>query len=103
MPHMLQFGEGDDAVLFEVPPPQGVTAVGRQQEVLETVDRTLPQLLHSVGRMATDFETAVRAAPVETAVLEFGLQLSAKGRLYVVEAEVQGAIKVTLTVRPHRG
>ncbi len=104
MPFLLEIGEGDDAVLIQALPPTaargGARPINRDEQVVEKLDRTLAQVLSVVGQIAKDFETAVTDAPVSSAVLEFGLQMTAKGKLYVVEAEAQGSIKVTLTVAP---
>jgi hypothetical protein len=99
MPKLLELDVAGGTVLFEVPATGAeVSAVSRTGEVVEKIGKSLGEVLGVVGGIALGFHEAIKDAPVETAQLEFGLQFSAKGRLYVVDAEAQSAIKVTLTV-----
>jgi Trypsin-co-occurring domain 1 len=99
MPKLLELDVPGGTVLFEVPATGAeVAAVSRTGEVVEKITKSMGEVLGVVGGIAKGFHDAIKDAPVETAQLEFGLQFTAKGRLYVVEAEAQGAIKVTLTV-----
>lgn len=99
MPKLLELDVAGGTVLFEVPAVgDEISVVSRAGEVVEKVGKSLGEVLGVVGGIAREFHNAIKDAPVETAQLEFGLQFSGKGRLYVVEAEAQSAIKVTLTV-----
>jgi hypothetical protein len=103
MPKLLEFESSDGPVLFQVAPAQNeVAAVSKAGEVVEKVASTMGEVLAVAARVAEGFHEAIREAPVDKATLEFGLQFTAKGRLYVVESEAQGAIKVTLDVTPGR-
>jgi hypothetical protein len=53
-----------------------------------------------VSNLATGFAEAIKDAPVESAELQFSLQFTAKGNLYVVETETQGAVQITLKMLP---
>jgi hypothetical protein len=101
MPKLLEFDVDGGTALFEAPAGAGeITAVSKTGEVVEKISRSLGELLGIVGIIAKGFSEAIKDAPVETANLEFGLQFTAKGRLYVVDLAAQSAIKVTLTVTP---
>jgi len=101
MPKLLEFESSDGSVLFQVTPAQNeVAAVSRAGEVIEKVASTMGEVLAVAAHVANGFHEAIRDSPVDKATLEFGLQFTAKGRLYVVESEAQGAIKVTLDVTP---
>jgi hypothetical protein len=101
MPKLFEFESGEGTVLIQAPTPPGeVAAVGRAGEVVDKVAASIGEVLGVVSGIARGFSDALKDAPVESAELEFGLQVTAKGRLYVVETEAQGAIRVQLTVRP---
>ena len=96
-------GDGDVPILFQARRlPGQVSPVGRTEDVIEKITSSMGAVLGLVGGIAKGFEEAVRDAPVESAELEFGLQFSAKGTIYVVETQGQGAIQVRLNVKPHR-
>jgi hypothetical protein len=79
----------------------GVTAVGVVDDTIEKAGRSLDEMLTIV----TGFSEAVRAAlaraehPPAEASVEFGLEISGKGTIYVVETEATASIKVTLTYK----
>jgi hypothetical protein len=99
MPKLLELDAAEGTVLFQVQAGEAdVTPVSKTGEVIEKIAKSLGEVLGVVGGIAEGFHDAIKDAPVETAQLEFGLQFTAKGRLYVVDLAAQGAIKVTLTV-----
>lgn len=101
MPKLLEFDAPGGTALFAVPAGTGeIAAVSKAGEVVEKVSKSLGEVLGIVGSIAEGFSDAIKDAPVEQAELEFGLQFSAKGRLYVVDLSAQSAIKVKLTVTP---
>jgi len=101
MPKLLEFGEDGETVLFQVPGKAGdIRAVGKTGDVIEKVTKSIGEVFGVVGGIAAGFSEAVKDAPVQTAQLEFSLQFTASGRLYVVEAQGQGTITVTLTLSP---
>ncbi len=101
MPKLLEFDAADGTALFQVPAGAGeIAPVSKAGEVVEKVSKSLGEILGIVGNVAGGFSEAIKDAPVEKATLEFGLQFTAKGRLYVVDLSAQSAIKVTLTVTP---
>jgi hypothetical protein len=104
MPKLLELDAAGGTVLFQVPAGEAeVSAVSRTGEVVEKIAKSLGEVLGVVGGIAQGFHDAIKDAPVNTAQLEFGLQFTAKGRLYVVDLEAQSAIKVTLTVNGGTG
>src|SRR5260370_28460935 len=103
MPKLLEFGDADGTVLFQVPAKTGeIKAVGKTGDVIEKVTRSIGEVFGVVGGIAAGFSEAVKDPPVETAQLEFSLQFTASGRLYVVEAPGQGTITVPRTLSPRR-
>lgn len=101
MPKLIEFDADGGTALFEVPAGAGeIAPVSRTGEVVEKISKSLGEILGIVGSIAQGFSDAIKDAPVETANLEFGLQFTAKGRLYVVDLSAQSAIKITLTVTP---
>lgn len=101
MPKLLEFDAGGGTALFEVPAGTGeIAPVSKAGELVEKVSKSLGEILGIVGSIAEGFSDAIKDAPVATANLEFGLQFTAQGRLYVVDLAAQSAIKVTLTVTP---
>jgi tetrahydromethanopterin S-methyltransferase subunit G len=102
MTKLLEFEE--DGVLVAVPTPgDEIEAVGRLDETIERIDKSVAEVFDMVGKVARDFYGTLKTAPVETAEVELGLQVTGKGRLYVVESEAQAAIKVKLTLKPQQG
>ena len=100
MPKLLELDAAEGTVLFQVPAGDGeVSAVSRNgPPVVEKIAKSVGEVLGVVGGIAQGFHEAIKDAPVETAQLEFGLQFTAKGRLYVVDIGGESSIKVTLTV-----
>lgn len=80
-------------------PGESVVAVGVLDTAIEKLEVSLTELFKSVAAIATDFHTSISCSPVTEAELELGLQFTAKGSVYVMESEAQGAIKVRLTFR----
>jgi Trypsin-co-occurring domain 1 len=104
MPKMLELDIPGGTVLFEVPVRDSeIAAVSRTGEVIEKITKSMGEVFGVVGGIAKGFHEAIQDAPVEAAQLEFGLQFSASGRLYVVDVGAQSTIKVTLTVTPSVG
>ena len=104
MATLVEIETDSGPVLFQVPSPAGdVAPVGRGRDVIEQIGEEMGSVLGLVGGVARGFEAAIRDSPVESGELEFNLQFSAKGTIYVVETQGQGSIKVKLTVKPDRG
>jgi Trypsin-co-occurring domain 1 len=101
MPKLLELNSPVGPVLFQVPAQPGeVAAIGRTGEIVEKIAASMGEVLGIVSGVAEGFSAALAGSPVESAELEFGLQFTAKGKLYIVETEAQGSIRVQLTVKP---
>jgi hypothetical protein len=99
MPKLLELKAAQGIVLFQVPAGEAeVEAASRTGEVVQKIAKSMGEVLGIVGEIAQGFHDSIKDAPVETAQLEFGLQFTVKGRLYVVDVGAESAIKVTLTV-----
>ena len=104
MPRLLELDAPGGTILVEVPAVEGeVSAVSRTGEVVEKIAKSMGEVLGVVASVARGFHEAIKDAPVESAQLEFGMQFTVSGRLYVVETAAQSAIKVTLSVAPNTG
>lgn len=101
MPKLIEVNGANGTVLFQIPAGSAeISAVSKTRDVIEKVTSSLGEVLGIVGGVAQGFSDAIKTAPVESAELEFGLQFTAAGRLYVVDLGAQGAFKVTLKVTP---
>jgi Trypsin-co-occurring domain 1 len=102
MAKLLEFTttDGDGVVIASLAPGDDVQAVSRVGDAVQKVEKSLADVLSMVRGVAFSFREALVSAPVESASIELGLQFTAKGNVYVVGAEVQSAIKVSLTVKP---
>jgi len=101
MPKLLELESPVGPVLFQIPAQSGeVAAIGKTGEIVEKIAESMGDVLGVVSGVARGFSAALVGSPVESAELEFGLQFTAKGKLYVVETEAQGSIRVKLTVKP---
>jgi hypothetical protein len=99
MPKLMELDAPGGTVLFQIPAEDHeVSAVSRVGEVIEKTTQSIGEALGVVSGIAQGFHDTIKDAPVDSAQLEFGLQFTVKGRLYVVDAETAGAIKVTLSV-----
>jgi hypothetical protein len=99
MTKLLELDIPGGTVLVEVPGTgDEVSAVSRAGDIVEKITQSVGEALGVVGGIAQGFHDAIKDTPVESAQLEFGLQFTVKGRLYVVDAETAAAIKVTLSV-----
>jgi Trypsin-co-occurring domain 1 len=101
MPKLLEFEGDDEQVLVAVRTPgDEIEAIGRLDDTIERVGKSMTDVLKMVSKVAYDFYETLKTAPVESAEVELGLQFTGKGRLYIVESEAQAAIRVTLMLKP---
>jgi hypothetical protein len=98
---LMEFDTAEGAIVVQQPVPPGqVAPVNRTKVVVTKMEKSMTEVLGIVRGLAQDFATTVQNLPLESAELEFGLQFTAKGNLYVVEAEAGAAVRVKLTVKP---
>lgn len=103
MPKLVMLA-GDDSILFQVAPAAGdVSAVSRSSDVIERIDESIDALFGSIASIATRLADALRDTPAQTAELEFSVEVSARGNVFVVQGESTGGIRVKLTLAPSRG
>jgi hypothetical protein len=102
MPRLLELDAPGGTILVEVPAAEGeIAAASRAGEVVQKIAKSMGEVLGVVASVARGFHEAIEDAPVESAQLEFGLQFTVSGRLYVIDTAAQSAIKVTLSVAPN--
>lgn len=68
------------------------------EDAIQTLDEGLEQL-YSIGR-AFSGALAALGSTLESAELELGLQVTGKGKLFVVEAEAEASFKAKLVFKP---
>ena len=101
MAKLLEFPAEGAAVVIAVREPQDAVApVGVGDKALQRMDESLDGVLSMVSSVARSFNHALKGAPVETGQIEFGLQFTAKGNVYVLEAGAGATMTVTLTTKP---
>ncbi|MGV0583731.1 CU044_2847 family protein [Mycobacteroides chelonae] len=104
MDKYLEFSSQDGPILVRVAESPGdVVAVSRAEDLVEKTATSMRQAFAMAAGVAHDFHDAIKKSPVDSATVEFGVQFTGKGRLYIVESEAQCAFKVTLNVTPRRG
>lgn len=78
--------------------PNDVTPVANIDDKINDAVETLQSKFAVIRGIAIDLANSLESAPnqIKEAELEFGLSLSGKGNLYVVETTVEATFKVTL-------
>lgn len=99
MAGILSLRAGDTDVLIAVRRnPADVTPVTSIDDKINQVADTLESKFDVIRGIAVDLANSLKSAAnqIKEAELEFGLSLSGKGNLYVVETTVEATFKVTL-------
>jgi len=100
MAKLIEISTPDGDILVAARTPEdAIHPVGVRDDLIEKVDTSLDNTLLVVRRIAASFTRALAATEVDGAEVELGLQFTAKGKLFVVEAEGQSALKVRLKLR----
>jgi Trypsin-co-occurring domain 1 len=98
MSQLVQLMAGDQPVLFEVRlPGEDVLATTVADHVIETTDKALDRVFALVSGMAESFSRAVRDTPASSSEIEFGLDLTGEGDLYVVSSSATASLHVKLS------
>jgi Trypsin-co-occurring domain 1 len=94
----LSTQEGD--ILIAAPVPDSmVQATGLLEDSIEALSKSLDEVLRVLVGVSRSFENVFKDVTAETADLELGLQFTAKGSVYVVEATGQASLKIKLSFR----
>jgi len=99
MARIVALKAGDADVLIAVRrDPNDVTPVANIDDKINAAAETLQSKFEVIRGIAVDLANSLKSAanPIKEAQLEFGLSLSGKGNLYVVETTVEATFKVTL-------
>ena len=101
MSKLIEYQASDGPVLIAVRSGEAdVTPVANLEDTIEKAAGHLRNSFQTVRRIADDFVDSLRegASKVSSAELEFGLDLTGKGTIYVVETTAAAAFKVKLTL-----
>jgi Trypsin-co-occurring domain 1 len=99
MGKLLRFDSSSGPITIGIGTSQDITAVGGLDSVIEKAEQSFDGVLRMVGAIAESFAENVSKTSAETAELEFGLQFTGKGTLFVVESQAQASLRVTLKFR----
>jgi hypothetical protein len=69
-----------------------ISPVGVLDDAVETIEGVAATVFDSVASMARQFGQSLAEVQVESAELEFNLQFSGEGKLYVVNAKGQASV-----------
>lgn len=91
--------EHGDVVVAAARAGETITAVGLLDDGIEKIEGSLTDLMSVLAAVSDSTHAALSKAqhPPATAEIEFGLQFTAKGNVYVVATESAASIKVTVT------
>jgi hypothetical protein len=95
---LLQFQTDKGKVLIAGQMPANmVQPTGHLEDSIEKVNKSLDSVLKMVTGVSESFRKVFDGLTADTADLELGLQFTAKGSVYVVEATGQAALKIKLS------
>lgn len=96
---LMQFDTGGTPILIDVTPPgSGVQPAGATETVIKHAQATFDDALRAAGSVAQSFQTVLHEYGLQQAELEFGFQFTGKGTIYIVQSEVQAALKIKVVV-----
>ena len=98
MPTFVEFDSPSGPIRIETKSAGTVTAVTSTQEgVVAKAERQLRDSLRTVAALANEFSATLASIEgCSSGEIEFGLEVSGKGTIYVVETAAQASFKVTL-------
>ena len=98
MSTLIEFQTADGPILIESRSNVSVTAVASTADgLVAKADRHLRESLPVVVSMANEFAAALKnIQSCSAAELKFGLDVSGKGNIYVVETSAKAAFELTL-------
>jgi hypothetical protein len=105
VPKLVEYqAEGDPVLVLTKAPGEDVVAVGNLEDAIAKVEVSLRDQFRVIRRIADEFAAVIQGegSPVDSAEIEFGLEASGKGTIYVVETTGTATFKVKLTLTPTR-
>ena len=101
---LLQFKTSEGEVLIAAPVAEHmVQPTGRLEDTIEVLNESLDEAMQVVVGVGDSFGKVFEKLKVDAADLELGLQFTAKGSVYVVEATGQASLKIKLSFRHAAG
>ncbi len=101
MATLLEFPGKHGQVTIAVREPQEMVGpVGVSDRPRQRMEKSLASVLSMVASVAGSFQESLKGAPVSSGEIEFGLQFTASGTVYVVDASAAASVTVRLTVLP---
>lgn len=101
MAKLLEFPAEGGAVIIAVRESQDAVApVGVGDKARQRMDESLDNVLAMVNSVARSFHASLKGAPVDSGQIQFGLQFTTKGSVYILEAGAGATLTVTLTTAP---
>ena len=105
MSKLIKMPCGENNIVIEVETPEGIIETSKTGErIIESV----PQAFESVKNVLTEGCSVLTGAikkfaeqenSLETATLDFGLQFTAEGNVFLVKTAAQASIKVSLVMK----
>jgi hypothetical protein len=105
MPKLVELqSEGESVLIMTRAPGENVVAVGNLEDVIAKVEVSLRDQFKVIRRIANEFAAVIQGegSPIASAEIEFGLEATGKGTIYVVETTGTATFKVKLTLGPTR-
>jgi hypothetical protein len=98
---LLEFpAEGGGVVIAVREPQDAVAPVGVGDKARQRMDESLDNVLSMVNSVARSFHESLKGTPVESGQIQFGLQFTTSGSVYILEAGAGASLTVTLTIKP---
>ena len=106
MKPILEISSGDSTIYIQAKEedPGLVSGTSRLDDVVEKVKDSLGKQLTILTEISDTVNTALENGrkSFESAEIEFGISFTAKGSIYVAEAEAEATFKVKLTFKPDK-
>lgn len=97
---LLKFQTEAGEVLIAAAVPEGmVQPTGFLEDSIAAVNKSLTEALTMVSGISESFRSVFDHLTAETAEVELGLQFTAKGSVYVVEATGEASLKIKLSFK----
>lgn len=101
MSKLLAFRSEAGDILIQVPSTE-IRPAGALDTAIERVEAKVDRVFETLNHLAQAFQVSLQGLGIDSAELEVGLQLTGKGKVYVVEAQGEASFKAKITFRPRR-